>query len=92
MWLCPEQEPKWLAPAPALAAGQAETVLEGRNDDPEPVRSLAFGLNEPSAVERAVGSGAGAADFEPRLAAHLDQEFIDCRWPLRYLKRKPQPG
>jgi uncharacterized protein len=92
MWLCPEQEPKWLAPAPRRAAGQAETMLEWRNDDPEPVRSLAFGLNEPSAVERAAGTGAGAADFELRLAGYLAQEFIDCQWPLRYLKRKPTQG
>jgi hypothetical protein len=77
MWLCPEQEPKWLAPA--------------RDDDPEVVRPLAFGLDEPSAVERAVGAGAAAGDFEPQLAEHLDREFIDCRWPLRYLKRKPGP-
>jgi uncharacterized protein DUF87 len=75
MWLCPEQEPKWLA----------------LGDDLEAVRPLAFGLTEPSAIERAVGTGAGGADFEPRLAGRLDREFIDCRWPLRYLKRKPGP-
>ena len=75
MWLCPEQEPEWRVP----------------DDDPETVRPLAFGLSEPSAIERALGIGAGAADFEPRLADRLDREFIDCRWPLRYLKRKPGP-
>jgi hypothetical protein len=75
MWLCPEQEPKW------LAAG----------DDLEAVRPLAFGLTEPSAIERAAGTSAGGADFEPRLADRLDREFIDCRWPLRYLKREPGP-
>jgi hypothetical protein len=75
MWLCPEQEPTWRVP----------------DDDPDTVRALAFGLSEPSAIERAVGTGAGAADFEPRLADRLDREFIDCRWPLRYLKHKPGP-
>jgi hypothetical protein len=54
------------------------------------VRPLAFGLAGPSAVERAIGTDATAADFESRLAGYLDQEFSDCRWPLRYLKRKPQ--
>ncbi|HEX4256781.1 MAG TPA: ATP-binding protein [Streptosporangiaceae bacterium] len=75
MWLCPEQEPTWRVP----------------DDDPETMRPLAFGLSEPSAIERAVGTGAGAADFESRLAGRLDREFIDCRWPLRYLKHKPGP-
>ncbi len=91
MWLCPEQEPKWLAPAPGAAAGLAGTMLEWSGDDLEAVRPLAFGLTEPSAIERAVGTTAGAVDFESRLAGRLDREFIDCRWPLRYLKRKPGP-
>ena len=93
MWLCPEQEPKWLAPAPRPAAGQAGpagTMLTGEDDDPGAVRPLAFGLTGPSAVEGAIGTAATRADFEPRLAGYLDQEFIDCRWPLRYLKRKPE--
>jgi hypothetical protein len=90
-WLCPEQEPKWLAPAPGNAVGPVDTLLGWADEDPEAVRPLAFGLTEPSAIERAVGTSAGAADFEPRLADRLDREFIDCRWPLRYLKRKPGP-
>jgi hypothetical protein len=90
MWMCPEQEPKWLAPVPRPAAGQAGTMPEWSDDNPELVRPLAFGLNEPSAVERAIGTGASAGDFEPRLAGSLDQAFLDCRWPLRYLKRKPE--
>lgn len=89
MWMCPEQEPKWLAPAPRPAAGRPDTIV-GCDEDPEAVRPLAFGLTGPSAVERAIGTDATSADFEPRLAAYLDQEFIDCRWPLRYLRRKPQ--
>ena len=40
----------------------------------------------PSAVEQAIAAFASAADFESRLAGYLDQEFTDCRWPLRYLK------
>jgi hypothetical protein len=95
MWLCPQQEPEWLAPAPRAAAGRADgqtgTVLDGPNNDPEAVRPLAFGLAEPSAIERAVGISAEGKDFEPELAAGLDREFVDCRWPLRYLKRKPGP-
>ncbi len=87
MWLCPEQEPKWLAPAPGTATGPAETMLDWPGDDPEAARPLAFGLAEPSAIERAVGTSAGAADFEPQLADRLGRAFIDCRWPLRYLKR-----
>jgi hypothetical protein len=38
-------------------------------------------------VARAIGSQGAGADFEPRLAGYLDQEFTDCRWPLRYLTR-----
>jgi uncharacterized protein len=90
MWMCPEQEPKWLAPAPRPAAGQASTVPgweEQSQPDLSALRPLAFGLTSPSAVERAIGSPGAAADFEPRLAGYLDQEFTDCRWPLRYLTR-----
>jgi hypothetical protein len=72
----------WLCP---------EQEPKWRVDDAEAVRPLAFGLTEPSAIERAVGVGDEAADFEPRLAGRLEREFIDCRWPLRYLKRKPGP-
>jgi hypothetical protein len=97
MWMCPEQEPKWLAPAPGPCvpssrpgAGQADTI-PGWEEQSQPeagaVRPLAFGLTGPSAVERAIGGSATAPDFEPRLAGYLDQEFADCRWPLRYLKR-----
>jgi hypothetical protein len=73
MWLCPEQEPQWRAAEP---------------EDPEPLRQLAFGLAEPSAVERAIGTGVTTTDFGSRLAGRLDQEFTDCRWPLRYLTEK----
>jgi uncharacterized protein len=89
MWMCPEQEPKWLAPAPQPAAGQADTMPgweEQSPPDADAVRRLAFGLAGPSAVERAIAAFATAADFETRLTGYLDQEFTDCRWPLRYLK------
>jgi len=89
MWMCPEQEPRWLAPAPRPAAGQADTMPDWEEQSPpdaDAVRPLAFGLAGPSAVERAIAAFATAADFETRLAGYLDQEFTDCRWPLRYLK------
>ena len=88
MWMCPEQEPKWLAPAPRPAAGQADTMPGWEEQSPpdaaDAVRPLAFGLARPSAVEQAIAAFASAADFESRLAGYLDQEFTDCRWPLRY--------
>jgi uncharacterized protein len=97
-WLCPEQEPQWLAPAPRPAAGQAGTIPaweercqpgeQGQPEDLEPLHQLAFGLTEPSAVERAIGALVTAADFGSQLTGYLDQEFTDCKWPLRYLKRR----
>ncbi len=77
MWLCPEREPRWLAPGWEDDEGEPDT---------EALRPLAFGLADPSAVERAVGTSVTAADFGSRLAGYLDREFTDCRWPLRYLK------
>jgi hypothetical protein len=56
--------------------------------DADAVHPLAFGLARPSAVEQAIAAFASAADFESRLAGYLDQEFTDCRWPLRYLKHR----
>jgi DNA helicase HerA-like ATPase len=92
MWMCPEQEPRWLAPAPRPAAGQADTMPGWEEQSPpdaaDAVRPLAFGLAGPSAVERVIGTNATASDFESRLAGYLDQEFTDCRWPLRYLKHR----
>ncbi|HLK00277.1 MAG TPA: ATP-binding protein [Streptosporangiaceae bacterium] len=48
------------------------------------VRTVAFGIDAPSAIERAVGAIAEDDDFEERLTGYLDQ-FIDCRWPRLYL-------
>ena len=59
-------------------------------DEPEwlvpgnPARAVAFGVASPSAVELAAGAGADGAGLAARLAVQLEQ-FIDCRWPLRYL-------
>jgi DNA helicase HerA-like ATPase len=82
MWLCPEQEPQWLAPAPGPAAGQAETVPDWeeqhQSEDFAPLRQLVFGLADPSALEKLTG--------------YLDQEFTDCKWPLRYLTRLGRVG
>jgi DNA helicase HerA-like ATPase len=52
------------------------------------VRAVAFGMDSPSAVERAVGAAAGDDDFEERLTGYLDQ-FVDCRWPRLYLTADP---
>ena len=52
------------------------------------VRAVAFGVDSPSSVERAVGASAEDDDFEERLAGHLDQ-FVDCRWPRLYLTADP---
>jgi DNA helicase HerA-like ATPase len=48
------------------------------------VRAVAFGVDGPSAVERAAGAAAEDDDFEERLTGCLDQ-FVDCRWPRLYL-------
>ena len=45
---------------------------------------MAFGVDVPSAAERAVGAAAEDDDFEERLTGYLDQ-FVDCRWPRLYL-------
>jgi DNA helicase HerA-like ATPase len=97
-WLCPEQEPRWLAPAPRPAAGRGGTVPDWEEqrqpgehcqpEDLEPLRQLAFGLATPSAVEKAIQARVTDADFEAQLAGYLDREFTDCKWPLRYLTRK----
>ena len=72
MWMCPQDEPRWLASVSPRDLGLA--------------RAVAFGLASPSAVERAVGVPASTDDFGPRLASELEQ-FVDCRWPHRYLRQ-----
>ncbi|MBV9796334.1 MAG: ATP-binding protein [Actinobacteria bacterium] len=88
-WLCPEQEPQWLAPAPRRPAGTVPDWEEDRQPaDLALLHPLAFGLTGPSAVERAIGTCVTDADFEAQLAGYLEREFTDCKWPLRYLKRR----
>jgi hypothetical protein len=48
-------------------------------------RTVALGLPEPGALERAVGSAHGSADWTPRLTALLAENFAACRWPYRLL-------
>jgi hypothetical protein len=48
----------------------------------------AFGVDNPSAVERAVGAPRGDAEFAERLSAAL-ADFTDCRWPVNYLTHTP---
>jgi len=52
------------------------------------VRAVAFGVDNPSSIERAAGAAAEDDDFEDRLTGYLDQ-FIDCRWPRLYLTADP---
>ncbi|HTX28863.1 MAG TPA: hypothetical protein VME19_17810 [Streptosporangiaceae bacterium] len=48
------------------------------------VRVVAFGADQPSAIEGAVGARADDDDFDERLAGYLE-DFADCRWPRLYL-------
>jgi DNA helicase HerA-like ATPase len=124
-WLCPREEPKWLAPAykwtlvlDALKASDRKSPGAGphpRSAEWERIygqvitgdtcarqvgtvqrwydaaqrfawemRAVAFGVDSPSAIERAVEASADDDDFEERLTGYLDQ-FVDCRWPRLYL-------
>jgi uncharacterized protein len=124
-WLCPREEPKWLAPAYqwtlvldalksadrknpgagphprspewertygqaitgdtcARQVGTVQRWYDGAQRDAWEVRAVAFGVDVPSYVERAVGAVAEDDDFEERLTGYLDQ-FVDCRWPRLYL-------
>jgi uncharacterized protein len=68
----------------ARQVGTAQRWYDGAQRDAWEVRSVAFGVDHPSAVERAVGAVADDDDFEERLTGYLDQ-FVDCRWPRLYL-------
>jgi uncharacterized protein len=52
--------------------------------DAREVRAVAFGVDRPSAIEKAVAAGTEDGDFTERLTENLDQ-FVDCRWPGLYL-------
>ena len=49
---------------------------------------MAFGVDRPSGIEKAVGARAEDDDFEECLTGHLGQ-FVDCRWPRLYLTADP---
>jgi len=68
----------------ARQVGTVQRWYDGAQRDAWEVRVVAFGVDSPSAVERAVGAAAEDDDFEERLTGYLDQ-FVDCRWPRLYL-------
>ena len=68
----------------ARQVGLVQRWYDGAQRDAWEVRAVAFGVDGPSAVERAAGAAAEDDDFEERLTGYLDQ-FVDCRWPRLYL-------
>jgi hypothetical protein len=68
----------------ARQVGTVQRWYDAAQRDAWEMRAVAFGVESPSAIERAVGASAEDDDFEERLAGHLDQ-FVDCRWPRLYL-------
>jgi DNA helicase HerA-like ATPase len=68
----------------ARQVGIVQRWHDAAQRDEGEVRAVAFGVDRPSAIERAAGAGAEDDDFEERLTGHLDQ-FVDCRWPRLYL-------
>ncbi|HEV2934056.1 MAG TPA: ATP-binding protein [Streptosporangiaceae bacterium] len=75
----------------ARQVGTVQRWYDTAQRDEREVRAVAFGVDSPSAIERAAGASAGDDDFEERLTGYLDQ-FVDCRWPRLYLTRvTPDP-
>ncbi len=72
----------------ARQVGTVQRWYDAAQRDARQVRAVAFGVEEFSAIERAVGAGAESDDFEERLTGYLDQ-FVDCRWPRLYLTAEP---
>jgi hypothetical protein len=72
----------------ARQVGTVQRWYDAGQRDAWQVRAVAFGVDEASAIERAVGAGAESDDFEERLTGYLDQ-FVDCRWPRLYLTAEP---
>jgi len=68
----------------ARQVGNVQRWYDSGQRNAAEVRAVAFGVDRPSATERAVGARADDDDFGERLAGHLEQ-FVDCRWPLLYL-------
>jgi DNA helicase HerA-like ATPase len=72
----------------ARQVGIVQRWYDGAQRDGWEVRAVAFGVDSPSSIERAVGAIAEDDDFEERLTGYLDQ-FLDCRWPRLYLTADP---
>ncbi len=72
----------------ARQVGTVQRWYDGAQRDGWEVRAVAFGVDSPSSVERAVGARAEDDDFEERFTGYLDQ-FVDCRWPRLYLTPDP---
>jgi uncharacterized protein len=68
----------------ARQLGAVQRWHDAAQRDAWEVRAVAFGVDGPSAVERAVGAATEDDDFSERLTGYLDQ-FVDCRWPRLYL-------
>jgi DNA helicase HerA-like ATPase len=68
----------------ARQVGIMQRWYDAAQRDERELRAIAFGVDSPSAIERAVGAGAEEDDFEERLTGYLNQ-FVDCRWPRLYL-------
>ena len=73
----------------ARQVGTVQRWYDAAQWDEREVRAVAFGVDSPSAIERAVGASAEDDDFEERLTGYLEQ-FVDCRWPRLYLTRVTQ--
>jgi uncharacterized protein len=68
----------------ARQVGTVQRWYDGAQRNAFQVRAVAFGVDQPSAIETAAGARADDDDFEERLTGYLDQ-FVDCRWPRLYL-------
>ncbi|HEX6520999.1 MAG TPA: ATP-binding protein [Streptosporangiaceae bacterium] len=68
----------------ARQVGVVQRWYDAAQRDAWEMRTIAFGVDAPSAIERGVGAISEDDDFEERLTGYLDQ-FIDCRWPRLYL-------
>ncbi len=72
----------------ARQVGTVQRWYDGAQRDDWEVRAVAFGVDRPSGIEKAVGARAEDDDFEERLTGYLDR-FVDCRWPRLYLTADP---
>ena len=72
----------------ARQVGTVQRWYDAAQRDAWQVRAVAFGADDVSAIEAAVGAGAESDDFEERLTGYLDH-FVDCRWPRLYLTAEP---